>query len=98
MSSPPAAPLLERPAHPAPSPSRVLADLGPGQAVNGLVVTWDGMASKVTYGGNGKSVADGAMIVSTPDAATPLGLKATGGFYTGTTFAKLPYDKPCSTT
>lgn len=37
MSSPPAAPLLERPAHPAPSPSRVLADLGPGQAVNGLV-------------------------------------------------------------
>ncbi|MEI2766749.1 MAG: ABC transporter substrate-binding protein [Dermatophilaceae bacterium] len=75
-----------------------LTRAGVRKAVNGLVVTWDGMASKVTYGGNGKSVADGAMIVSAPDAATPLGLKSTGGFYTGTTFAKLPYDKPCSTT
>lgn len=37
MSPPPPAPLLERPAFPSASPSRVLADLGPSQAVNGLI-------------------------------------------------------------
>jgi benzoate membrane transport protein len=38
MTPPPArAPLLERPAAPAPSAGAVLADLGPSQAVNGLI-------------------------------------------------------------
>ena len=61
-------------------------------------VTFDGMAPKVTYGGDGKSVAASGMIVSTPDKAAALGLKSTGSFYQGTTFGKAPYTKACSAT
>ncbi len=75
-----------------------LTRAGLRKAVNGLQVSFDGMAPKVTYGGNGKELSSGGMIVSTPDGASPLGLKSSGTFYTGTTFAKIPYAKACSTT
>ncbi len=65
--------------------------------VDGLQVSYNGMMQDVTFGGDGKAVAADQMMVYAPDAASPLGVKATGGFYTGTTFAKIPYDKACST-
>ena len=75
-----------------------LTRAGVRKAVDGLSVTFDGMAPKVTYGGDGKSVASSGMIVSVPDKTAPLGLKATGSFYQGTTFGKAPYTKACSAT
>ncbi|MGB8384529.1 MAG: ABC transporter substrate-binding protein, partial [Dermatophilaceae bacterium] len=75
-----------------------LTRAGVRKAVDGLTVTFDGMAPKVTYGGDGKSVAASGMIVSTPDKAAALGLKSTGSFYQGTTFGKAPYTKACSAT
>lgn len=74
-----------------------LTRAGLRKVISGLVVDYQGMAPTVTYGGSGKSLASGGMIVSVPDAATPLGLKATGGFYKGTTFDKVDYSKACST-
>ena len=78
--------------------SGTLTRAGVRKAVDGLSVTFDGMAPKVTYGGDGKSVAASGMIVSNPDKAAALGLKATGSFYQGTTFGKAPYTKACSAT
>jgi ABC-type branched-subunit amino acid transport system substrate-binding protein len=75
-----------------------LTRAGVRKAVEGLSVTFDGMAPTVTYGGDGKSVASSGMIVSTPDKTAPLGLTATGGFYQGTTFEEAPYTKACSAT
>ncbi len=75
-----------------------LTRAGVRRAVEGLTVTFDGMAPTVTYGGNGKEVAASGMITSTPDRAVPMGLKSTGGFYQGTTFGKVGYNQACSAT
>lgn len=73
-----------------------LTRAGVRAAVDGLAVSYDGMMADMTFGGEGKDVAQSQMIVYAPDAESPLGVKATGGFFAGSTFDQLPYDAACS--
>ena len=75
-----------------------LTRAGVRSAVDGLQVSFEGMVPDVTYGKDGKDVNANKVIVSSPSTDAPLGLTSLGGFYTGSTFDKVDYSEPCSTT
>lgn len=73
-----------------------LTRAGVRAAVAEVEVDYDGMQPAQGYDGNGKDVAVSEMMVFEPDESDPLGVVATGDFYSGSTFDKIDYDEACS--